>query len=133
MFFSLVKILHSLVKIKDEVCLLFAEILPKWYSSGKKMVFVSVIFFEKNLYFMTIFIGSIKMYDICSGQFPVVFDRNIRVLSSAQAQFVTALLKLILTQAQSQTYHDSMGVIMGLNQTNKWEFVPKLLLSTVIM
>ena len=75
MFFSLVTILHSLVKIKDEVCLLFAEILPKRYSLGKKIksVFVSLTFFEKNLYFMTMFIGSIKMYDICSGQLPVVF------------------------------------------------------------
>ena len=45
------------------------------------------------------------MYDTCSGQFPVVFDRNLRVLSSAQAQFVTVLFKLILTQAQPEKYH----------------------------
>ena len=47
------------------------------------------------------------MYHICSWQFPVVFDRNIRVLSSAQAQFVTVLLKLILAQVQPENTHNS--------------------------
>ena len=49
------------------------------------------------------------MYDICSGQFQVLFDRTIRVLSSAQAQFVTALPKLILAQAQPEKYHAEQG------------------------
>ena len=108
MFFSLVKILHSLVKIKDEVCLLFAEILPKRYSLVIKILkcfcipyifwkefvlYDNVCLFNKNVCYLFWTVSSC----IC---------RNIRVISSAQAQFVTALLKLILAQAQPQKYHE---------------------------
>ena len=51
MFFSSVKILHSLVKIKDKVSLLFVKILLKRYSLVKKnlKVFLYPLYFLKRI------------------------------------------------------------------------------------
>ena len=82
-----------------------------------KSVFVSLIFFEKNLLLYDDVYWFNKNVCYLFWTVSSCICRNIRIISSAQAQFVTALLKLIVAQAQPQKYHHRLLFTSLVNLT----------------